>query len=73
MSIEGEMIEPVATIELSGVYSEDEAIRILRIGKVSLWKLRKARQIDFRRVCGKILYTGRDLSDFLERSKQAAV
>lgn len=51
-------------------FTEQEAANFLRISTVSLWRARKRGLITFRRVLGKILYTKKDLLDFLENSKR---
>lgn len=51
-------------------YTDKEAAEFLRISPVSLWRLRKAGAIKYRRVGNRIIYTSRDLQNFLERNAQ---
>lgn len=53
------------------IYTEKEAARFLRISTVTLWRLRKAGKISFRRT-PKIIYTDCDLQTFLEVNKRIA-
>lgn len=55
------------------IYSNREAAAFLRISTVTLYRERKKRKIDFRRVgAGKVVFTRQDLEDYLERQKRAA-
>ena len=55
------------------IYTDIEASAYLKISKVTLWRLRKAKLISFRRVASRVVYTGEDLRNYLERSKNAAL
>jgi hypothetical protein len=54
------------------LFTDREACEFLRISAVTLWRLRKAGKITFRRVASKIVYLREDLESYLERNKRAA-
>lgn len=54
------------------IYTDVEASKYLRISQVSLWRLRKAGKITFRRVTSKIIYLQEDLDDFLNQNVREA-
>jgi len=54
------------------IFTDREASEFLRLSQVSLWRLRKAGDITFRRVASKIIYLREDLENYLERSKREA-
>lgn len=51
-------------------FTNNEAAEFLRTSIVTLWRERKALRIIFRRIGSKILYTWKDLEDYLERNKK---
>ncbi len=51
------------------IYTDKEASKFLRISQVTLWRLRRAKKICFRRASNKIIYTTQDLEDYLESTK----
>jgi hypothetical protein len=55
------------------IFTNQEAAEFLRLSQVSLWRLRKAGKITFRRVASKIMYLREDLDGYLERGKCDAV
>ncbi len=54
------------------IYTDREAARYLRIGQTTLWRLRKAGKISFRRASSKIIYTQNDLENYLDSTKRDA-
>ncbi len=54
------------------IYTDREAAEYLRIGQTTLWRIRKAGKISFRRASSKIIYTHTDLENYLERNKREA-
>ena len=50
-----------------------EASKLLRISTVTLWRLRRAGKISFRRIASKVAFTQQDLDDFLERQRFDAI
>jgi len=59
-------------IECQRIYTDREAAAYLRIGQTTLWRLRKAGKISFRRVASKIIYTQNDLENYLKSTKREA-
>lgn len=55
------------------IFTDKEASELLRLSQVSLWRLRKAGKITFRRVSTKIVYLREDLEAFLESNKRGMV
>jgi hypothetical protein len=55
------------------IFTDKEASAFLRLSQVSLWRLRKAGKITFRRVASKIVYLREDLDSYLETNKREAV
>jgi len=53
-------------------FTDKEASDYLRISQVTLWRLRKAGKISFRRAASKIIYTQADLESYLESTKRNA-
>ncbi len=53
-------------------FTDKEASDFLRISQVTLWRLRKAGKISFRRAASKIIYTQADLESYLESTKRNA-
>lgn len=51
------------------VFDSKETAKILRISLVTLWRLRKARKIAFRRIAGKILYLAKDIKECLDSNR----
>jgi predicted site-specific integrase-resolvase len=54
------------------IYTDREASEFLRISQVTLWRLRKAGKITFRRVASKIVYLREDLENYLNQNKREA-
>src|SRR5215216_5613233 len=54
------------------LFNEKEACAVLGISAVTLWRLRRAGQISYRRVFNSLRYSEADLTEFLDRSKRAA-
>ena len=54
------------------IFTDKEASEYLRISQVTLWRLRKAGKISFRRAASKIIYMQEDLDDYLQRTKREA-
>jgi excisionase family DNA binding protein len=54
------------------IYTDREAAEYLRIGQTTLWRLRKAGKISFRRAASKIIYTQSDLENYLSSTKREA-
>jgi len=54
------------------IYTDREAAEYLRIGQTTLWRLRKAGKISFRRAASKIIYTQSDLENYLTSTKRTA-
>ncbi len=52
------------------IYTDREAAEYLRIGQTTLWRLRKAGKISFRRAASKIIYTHNDLEAYLNSTKR---
>ena len=48
------------------VFTEDEAARILRISKVTLWRERKKGRINYRRSASRPVYLREDLENYLK-------
>jgi excisionase family DNA binding protein len=59
-------------IEGQRIYTDREAAKYLRVGQTTLWRLRKAGKISFRRASSKILYTQMDLENYLQSIKREA-
>lgn len=59
-------------MEKNQILSAAEVCEILSISPITLWRLRRAGQISFRRVASKVIFTTQDLAEFLERSKTSA-
>ncbi len=59
-------------IEQRQIYTDREAAEYLRIGQTTLWRLRKAGKISFRRAASKIIYTQNDLESYLNSTKRDA-
>jgi hypothetical protein len=55
------------------LFTAREACAVLRISPVTLWRERKAGRISFRRVASRVVFTGRDLEEYLERNKREAL
>jgi predicted site-specific integrase-resolvase len=60
------------TQETKKNYTDKEAADYLRISQVTLWRLRKAGKISFRRAASKIIYTQADLENYLQSTKREA-
>ncbi len=54
------------------IFTNSEAARFLRISTITLWRLRKKRLINYRRISSKIAYTIDDLNQYLDSTKQEA-
>jgi predicted site-specific integrase-resolvase len=54
------------------LYSDKEASSELRISQITLWRERKAGNITYRRLAGRIFYAQADIDQYLERNKFAA-
>ncbi len=52
------------------VLTDSEAQKFLRLSRITLWQLRKSRQIAFHKVGEKILYRRGDLDAFLNSIRQ---
>ena len=59
-------------IERQRIFTDREASEYLRISQVTLWRLRKAGKISFRRAASKIIYMQEDLEDYLQSTKRVA-
>ncbi len=59
-------------IERQRLYTDREAAKYLRIGQTTLWRLRKAGKISFRRAASKIIYTQNDLDRYLNSTERQA-
>ena len=59
-------------IDRNLLFTPQEASRLLRISTVTLWRLRRAGKISFRRVASKVIFTQQDLDDYLERQRIGA-
>lgn len=55
------------------LFTEKQACEFLGISTITLWRARKARSINFRRLGGSIRYTAGDLEAYVERNLQAAI
>ncbi len=58
--------------ERQRIFTDREAAEYLRVGQTTLWRLRKAGKISFRRAASKIIYTRADLESYLESTKREA-
>lgn len=54
------------------LFTDKEASEMLRISKVTLWRIRKKGKIEFRRIGEKVFYTKQDIDNYLENQKRAA-
>ena len=54
------------------IFTDKEAADYLRISQVTLWRERKKGKISFRRAASKIVYTQKDLENYLESTKRNA-
>jgi hypothetical protein len=52
---------------LPRLYSDDEAAEYFGMSKVTLWRERQRGRINFRRCAGRLIYTQRDLLDYLAK------
>lgn len=52
------------------IFTDREASEFLRISQVSLWRLRKAGKLPYRRVTSKIIYLRQDLDEYLESTRR---
>ncbi len=57
-------------IERQAIYTDREAAKYLRISQITLWRLRKAGKIRFRRAASKIIYTQADLEHYLKSTER---
>lgn len=59
-------------MENKEIFDNKEAAAFLRVSEITLWRLRKAGLLSFRRIAGKVIYTRQDIQNLLERNKKAA-
>ncbi len=59
-------------IEQRRIFTDREAANYLRVGQTTLWRLRKAGKISFRRASSKIIYLQTDLDSYLASTKREA-
>jgi hypothetical protein len=55
------------------LFTSKEVCIFLKISPVTLWRLRKAGRVTFRRVASKIVYLRVDVDEYLERTKREAI
>ena len=68
------MINDATTLsENIRIYSDKQAAELLGVSQQTLWRMRRAKEISFRRVYGQIRYTHDDILEYLERAKRQAV
>jgi hypothetical protein len=66
------MNEDVSALNGLRVFTNKETASILKMSLVTLWRLRKARKISYRRIAGKIVYSETDIKDCLDSNKHEA-
>ncbi len=54
------------------IYTDKEAAHFLRVSQVTMWRLRKKGEINFRRISSKIVYLREDIDAYLDKNKRAA-
>ena len=59
-------------VKLRELFTDKEASAYLRVSQVTLWRLRKDRKINFRRVASKIVYLREDIDAYLDKNKRSA-
>lgn len=52
---------------LPRLFNDTEAAEYLRMSKVTLWRERSSGRLGFRRCAGRLVYTQRDLEEYLDR------
>lgn len=54
------------------IFTDKEASDYLKISQITLWRLRKAGKIGFHRAASKIIYTSKNLEEYLKSTERYA-
>ncbi|HEX3100857.1 MAG TPA: helix-turn-helix domain-containing protein [Pyrinomonadaceae bacterium] len=66
------MDNPETDVKSLELFTDKQVCELLGVSAVTLWRERKNKKINYRRICGTIRYTRADVETYLERNLQAA-